>query len=514
VEDYLAETIEDPDPNSNPVIFFNASTRIHRLSLNAAFSMLAGWGLRLRGTNVLNLLCDWGMEQCILGTAWEDLSKPPPCKQCLKFSSLLFPAERVIRLRRDHPAWADLPDISNTSLEQLIAYSFKDYPLGKICLAGLQWAMRKTNLEDRPAIRSVFHQYLKSAAFLVLRFEEIFSGLKPQALVVFNGIFYPEAVAREVAARQGIPVVTHEVGLRPYSAFFSHQHATFRQVDIPDGFELTEVENERLDEYLEDRFSGRFSMAGIEFWPKLESTPDWLNAKIGMFKNMVVVFTNVIFDTSQIHANAVFKDMFEWLDGLVEFIREHPDYLFIIRAHPDEDRDGKHSRESVSDWIRRVDLLSQNNVAFIEPSEYVSSYELIERSTLVLVYNSSIGLEASIMGKRVVCAGKARYTQANTVFFPDTIGSYWITLEELIKDRDSKSPADFRSNARKLLHIESFQACLEFTRYLKPDPVLPGMVVFSEFDPAQLKTDPVLDVIRNGILETRPFILPRSHGLI
>jgi len=37
-----------------------------------------------------------------------------------------------------------------------------------------------------------------------------------------------------------------------------------------------------------------------------------------------------------------------------------------------------------------------------------------------MIYNSTIGLEASIMGTPVLCAGKARFTQLPTVFFPLT----------------------------------------------------------------------------------------------
>jgi len=36
------------DPKAPPIVFFNASTRIHRLSLNGAFGLLAAWGIRVR----------------------------------------------------------------------------------------------------------------------------------------------------------------------------------------------------------------------------------------------------------------------------------------------------------------------------------------------------------------------------------------------------------------------------------------------------------------------------------
>jgi UDP-N-acetylglucosamine 2-epimerase len=450
------------------------------------------------------------MEQCILGTSWEKPGKAPPCRQCVRFSSKLMPSDGVIRLQKDRAAWSDLSDLPVVSLEELESFTFNDYPLGRIVLPGVHWAMRRTDLGGDDAARSIYLRYLRSATSLVQRFEEIFNKLEPQAIVVFNGIFFPEAVAREVAIRFGVSVVTHEVGLRPYSAFFSHDHATFRQVKIPDEFELSKSESTSLDQYLESRFSGRFSMAGIDFWPDMQSVPDLLAQKMASFEKTVVVFTNVIFDTSQIHANAIFKDMFAWLEGLRSKIEQHPETLFVIRAHPDEDRYGKRSRQSVSQWVKAVDLLSKANVAFIESSEYVSSYELIESSALILVYNSSIGLEASILGKRVIAAGKARYTQAETVFFPATAASYWEKLEESIQMWDEEAPQHHRANARKLIHLELFRASLDFSNYLEPDPMLRGMVVFKGFSPEDLGSDAGLDVVHEGVIEGKPFILPHA----
>ena len=73
--------------------------------------------------------------------------------------------------------------------------------------------------------------------------------------------------------------------------------------------------------------------------------------KAAEFKQIVPIFTNVIFDTSQPHANTVFEDMFAWLDMALDVIRAHPETLFVIRAHPDETRVRKSSRETVEGWV-------------------------------------------------------------------------------------------------------------------------------------------------------------------
>ena len=94
-------------------------------------------------------------------------------------------------------------------------------------------------------------------------------------------------------------------------------------------------------------------MAGVRFWPEMRGLDEDFLARLAQFKQVVPVFTNVIFDTSQPHSNVVFPHMFAWLDLILELVRAHPETLFVMRAHPDESRPGKASRESVANWVQR-----------------------------------------------------------------------------------------------------------------------------------------------------------------
>ena len=504
VEAYLAQQAPAL-ASGQPVLVFNASTRIHMMSLNGAFSLLTAWGLRARGVPVWHLVCQRGMEQCILGTDQRKPDRPPPCAPCIRFSQLLFPPEHTIPLPLDETAaTAAGVELAGLSLEELQVWSYRDYPLGELCLPGLRWALRRHHLADDEPVRRLYRQYLRSASSLVQRIEPLLDDLKPQALVVFNGITYPEAVARAVARRRQIPVVTHEVGLRPNSAFFSHDEATFRQVELTDDDELSPAQQAELDAYLQARRAGRFSMAGIRFWPLVEGLPAELDEAFERYDRAVTVFTNVIFDTSQVHANILFADMFEWLDWLVPVVSANDRTLFVFRAHPDEDRPGKVSRESVSQWFASR-LAQAPNAVLIAPHQFASSYELIERSDLVLIYNSSVGLEAAIMEAPVLSAGRARFTQAGTVFFPETRAAYQLKLAELLEV--GQAPAEHAANARRFLYKELFEASLDFSSFLRPYPDSPGMVLFDEFDPEALLGSTALDTIVQGITEGMPFLL-------
>jgi hypothetical protein len=235
--------------------------------------------------------------------------------------------------------------------------------------------------------------------------------------------------------------------------------------------------------------------------------PHWLLERMKKFQQNVVVFTNVVFDTSQIHANTLFSNMFAWLEMLNPIIQSHPETLFIFRAHPDEERPGKRSRESVKGWIADQGLIEFENVVFFEPGDPVSSYELINHSKLILIYNSSIGLEASILGSPVLSAGRARFTQIPTVFFPESRKKYEESLLGFLGAQEIEVPPSYRENARSFLYHELFAASLDLSEFLEPDESLQGMVTFSGFSPARLQSSRPLEVIRNGILHDTPFLL-------
>ncbi len=63
-------------------------------------------------------------------------------------------------------------------------------------------------------------------------------------------------------------------------------------------------------------------------------------------------------------------------------------------------------------------------MVFVDAVQYFSSYELIRKSKFVMIYNSTIGMEATLLGVPVLCAGKSRFNQIPTVYFPDSKESY------------------------------------------------------------------------------------------
>ena len=247
-------------------------------------------------------------------------------------------------------------------------------------------------------------------------------------------------------------------------------------------------------------------MAGIKFWADMNGLDEAFLKKAAGFKQIVPIFTNVIFDTSQPHANTVFGDMFDWLDLALEEIRTHPETLFVIRAHPDESRVRKSSRETVEGWVSSRGVDKEANVVFVGPKETLSSYELILKSKFVMVYNSTIGLEASIMGAAVLCAGKARFTQYPTVFFPQTVDEVRGKMKEFLAVDSVDVPLEFKRNARRFLYYQLFRTSLPFGDFLDPS-VRATQTTLKSFRLETLVESETIKVIKDGVLEGWDFLL-------
>jgi len=510
----LAADVERQAPDEllgGPVAFFNASSRLAWMSQNAAFTLISAWALRLTGTPVVHFVCNAGMTRCQLGTNRNDPNEKPPCDVCVKQSQHLYPQSQVDWFNYNLDTELD-DTVRGLMLPELMEFTWQGLPLGELVLPSLRWALRRHHLENNPGTLYLFRQYLLSAWNVAVEFTRFLNEQQPQGLVVFNGIAFPEAIARRLAQLRGLWVVTHEVGLQPYTAYFTHGQATAYPIDIPAGYRLSKAQDERLNRYLQERMKGNFSMAGIRFWPEMAGLGEEFLKKAAGFKQIVPVFTNVIFDTSQSHANVIFPHMFAWLDEVARLIRNHPKTLFVIRAHPDEERPGKTAEESVAGWVEKKGIAALPNVVFVASSEYLSSYDLIQRSKFVLVYNSTIGLEASIMGAAVLCGGKARFTQIPTVFLPSSPEEFHHLVEKFIKTDTIEVPAEFQQNARTFLYYQLFKTSLPFGHLLEAD-LTPGFVRFKKdvrWQDFQVEGSESVQALVEGFLHNGSFLLPNG----
>ena len=198
------------------------------------------------------------MSHCVLGTKLEDFTALPPCKACIAQSAPpVFCRRCQLVWIPGRPSTAKSP--SGLTLDELSAFEYTippgfqeslqapRIPLGRLVLPSLRWALRRHHLPDDEPTRFLFREYILSAFNVAREFGDFLNRLNPVAVVIFNGILYPEAIARWIARQCGVRVITHEVSFQPFSAFFTDGQATAYPYHIPDDFELNPEQDQRLN---------------------------------------------------------------------------------------------------------------------------------------------------------------------------------------------------------------------------------------------------------------------------
>ena len=108
-------------------------------------------------------------------------------------------------------------------------------------------------------------------------------------------------------------------------------------------------------------------MAGIRFWPEMKGLDEAFLKKAEQFKKIVPVFTNVIFDTSQVHANTLFEHMFAWLDHVHTTAKQPSRDPFCAARPPGRSptRQSKAARAWRTGWKARASTRLPN-VVFVD----------------------------------------------------------------------------------------------------------------------------------------------------
>ena len=110
------------------------------------------------------------------------------------------------------------------------------------------------------------------------------------------------------------------------------------------------------------------------------------------------------------------------------------------------------------------------------------------------------------MGKPVLCAGKARFTQYPIVFFPQTVDEQRRKMKDFLDAETIDVPAEFKRNARRFLYYQLFKTSLPFGEFLEPS-VRTTQTRLKSFEFDALVKAEALEVIKDGVLEGGDFLL-------
>ncbi len=315
--------------------------------------------------------------------------------------------------------------------EYMDQYELHDRPLPRTRddyeeLTYASWIRLLRSLHPKEPAEFAVHDSLVSSCCILDRFlTHYLDNHRVDQVIMVNGKFFAEQLLAQHCRERGIPHIAYERGTVKETLMFAQGKPAIpadtcqrwkQSKEIP----LTDAQREELYTYLDRRkVIGNAEL--VPFYTDMTEDQAQLCRKyqIDPGKDLVVLFTNSIWDSSVVLEDTVFDNMFDWISTCIEHYRAREDAQLVIRVHPVEVKISKkqETRDRVDDYVQRH-FGNLPNVRVIPPEADASPYTLMEMARLGLVYTSSTGLEMALRGKPVIVAGNSHYVGTEFVHTP------------------------------------------------------------------------------------------------
>lgn len=145
----------------------------------------------------------------------------------------------------------------------------------------------------------------------------------------------------------------------------------------------------------------------------------------------VLIALNSSWDSAALGLHAVFENSMQWVVESVKYVLENSSVPVIVRQHPAE----RLEIARTSDDYRRLlndSFGSHPRLRFIAAEDPVNSYDLLDEVAVVLVYTSTIGIEAAAHGKVVITPSFSYYSDLGFVWKATDRSRYRKCLSEAL----------------------------------------------------------------------------------
>ncbi len=258
--------------------------------------------------------------------------------------------------------------------------------------------------------KKVYIELINSAIMVFDCLENHQQKFSSNLAIVFNGRFFASNMAIAFFKARNIDFVAHELGVSLDSFLVSYNTNIFYFKDILSKWELVKnLPISKMDvlksiTWLRQWRLGKNRAGNVFIKPQKikNSLVTEIKDKSKKYNKTVLIMTSSTDEFVYIDGFKQFFDsQVEWLEKTVEYFKDHPEYLGIIRVHPNTiNADGE--LKSIMDFVRSSGQDLPSNVAVIHPGQKINTYDLMQMSDAGVTYGSTTTLEMMAFRKKVM----------------------------------------------------------------------------------------------------------------
>jgi len=124
-------------------------------------------------------------------------------------------------------------------------------------------------------------------------------------------------------------------------------------------------------------------------------------------KRVITFFSNLIWDAANVSRDIAFDSAISCIQETIEYIKNNPNVIFLLRSHPAEKVLG--TKERYGDLIENHFGILPENVRIIKPEDDINSFDILDITDIGIVNTSTVGLELAMLDKPVMLISETHY---------------------------------------------------------------------------------------------------------
>lgn len=394
-----------------------------------------------KGDSVTQLVCDASLSACDTNPYFS----PEACSRCIakrKLGLELLPGsvntKHFLKLTAEDRNQIAAVKTDFSSVAELQKLQVHNFDIGYAVASSIISMSRnpKPNLE-----KPLLQRYIQSALAVYFSTINYLKEQSPDVMYVFNGRFAHTKAVFRACQSLGVNCRLHERGnsLNYYSVFENTgiHDAKFFQEEIERDWQKANVtERESIaHQWFQTRIGGTMENWYSFLQDQTFDLPDgWDETKI----NILICNSSEdeIASLGKEWEHPIYPSQPIGIKQIVNDCATNPNIHFYLRIHP-------YLAKVDTDDVRELHALSYPNLTIIPATSKMSTYKLVEKTALTITFGSTIGVEATYMGKASILLSKSFYDRMNVTYFPKNHSEAIALLNSRLKPKPLENALKF-----------------------------------------------------------------------
>lgn len=396
------------------VLFFNGMN----ITPHIETEMEIATDLIKEGHDVYFVQCRGELRTCCINfTRAEWICRDCRSRQKNSFDILGLPPEKVLYFEEAVVDESLIPEMF-PSMDEVKGFTYKGSDIGMGVASSLISSYRDHRL-DTEKFKKEIRDGIWTAMYVHENAKRMLDELQPDMVIFFNGRYLEIRPMMRLCEERGIHFQTHERGgtIEKYILCDNstpHSLAALAR-EIEEGWEKApEGKHDRGKQFFVDR-RNRIMQSWIVFTADQERGS--LPADFDKDRKNIVLYNSSLDEYEGIAgiSGKIYPNDNLGIARLLESFEHRADIHFYLRVHPNLKGLDNTQVKELNEIARRF-----KNLTLIGAEEMTDTYALMDAADIVVVFGSTMGVEAAFWGKPVVLLGNSFYDRLKGFYIPAT----------------------------------------------------------------------------------------------